>query len=248
MTQQGATASCPQDGRGYLRRHDRTEDVDVVGRSEPLDGGVEDLAWIWQSSVVHDDTGGPRGAEDPLERLAVAVQILDIRSDRLDLKTAAAQFRSELVERFPAGDECAAEALAAKAPNHAGADSRSGPDQQEMMGVNGLGHRSPPGRALERLSASAAFHGVESPDEHYAHLHEHWSPELFARAKSAQLRLAARQRALQVHGKRSTVANVLVARELRGFIWAATIDQAVNRTGLPLKTTIWKGAASAVRF
>jgi len=89
--------------------------------------------------------GGPWGAEDPFERLAVAVQILDIRADRLYLETAAAQFWGELVERFAAGDECAAEALAAEAPNHAGADSGSGPDQQEMMGVNRLGHMPPPG-------------------------------------------------------------------------------------------------------
>ncbi|HEX4107913.1 MAG TPA: Clp protease N-terminal domain-containing protein [Solirubrobacteraceae bacterium] len=27
--------------------------------SEPLDSGVEDLAWIWQGVVVHDDTGRP---------------------------------------------------------------------------------------------------------------------------------------------------------------------------------------------
>jgi hypothetical protein len=89
--------------------------------------------------------GGPWGAEDPFERLAVAVQILDIRTDRLYLKAAAAQFRSEPVERFAARDECAAEALPAEAPNQAGADSWSGPDQQEMMGVNRLGHLPPPG-------------------------------------------------------------------------------------------------------
>ena len=79
-----------------------------MGGPEPLDGGVEDLAWIWQGSVIHDDTGGPRGAEDPFECLAIAVQILDIRADRLYLKAAAAQFRGELVERCGAGDECAA--------------------------------------------------------------------------------------------------------------------------------------------
>jgi hypothetical protein len=101
---------------------------------KPLDGGVEDLAWIWQGGVVHDDTGCPWGAEDPFELLAVVVQILDIRSDRLYLKATAAQFRCELVERFASRDECAAEALATEAPNHTGADSWSGPDQQEMMG------------------------------------------------------------------------------------------------------------------
>jgi hypothetical protein len=143
--QQGAAAGCPQDGRGYLCRDDGAEDIDVMGGSKPLDGRAEDLAGIWQGSVVHDDTGGPWRAEDPFERLAVAVQILDIRTDRLYLEAAAAQFRGELVERFAAGDECAAEALAAEAPNHGGADSWSGPDQQEVMRVNSLGHIPPPG-------------------------------------------------------------------------------------------------------
>jgi hypothetical protein len=89
--------------------------------------------------------GAPRGAEDTFERLAVTVQILDIRPDRLYLKPAAAQSRGELVERFAAGDEGAAEALSTEAPNHTSADSRSGPDQQEMMGVNRLGHTPPSG-------------------------------------------------------------------------------------------------------
>ncbi|HVC06086.1 MAG TPA: hypothetical protein VND98_00650 [Solirubrobacterales bacterium] len=65
-----------------------------MGGSEPLDGCVEDLAWIWQGSVVHDDTGGTRGDEDPFERLAVAVQILHIRADRLYPKATVAQFRA----------------------------------------------------------------------------------------------------------------------------------------------------------
>ena len=71
------------------------------GGSEPLEGGVEDLTWIRQGSVLHDDTRGAWSGEDPLERLAVAVQILDIRTDRLHLKAAAAQFRGEPVERSP---------------------------------------------------------------------------------------------------------------------------------------------------
>ena len=77
--------------------------------------------------------------KDPLERRTVAVQISDVCDHRLDLKPVATQLSGELLERFAAGDECAAEALASEAPNHAGADSWSGPDQQEMMGVNRLG-------------------------------------------------------------------------------------------------------------
>jgi hypothetical protein len=129
-----------------------------------LHGGVEDLAWIRQGSVVHDYTGGPRGAEDPFERLAVAVQILDIRADRLYLKAAAAQFRGELVDGLTMGDECAAEALAAEAPNHAGADPWSRADQQEMLGVNRLGHIHLRVELSPGLSAWAAVPVVDSPD------------------------------------------------------------------------------------
>jgi len=42
-----------------LCRDDGADDVDVVGGSEPLDGGVEDPAGIWSGSVVYDDTGAP---------------------------------------------------------------------------------------------------------------------------------------------------------------------------------------------
>src|SRR6476646_11096751 len=38
--QKGAAAGCPQDGRGYLCRDDGAEDIDVVGGSEPPDGGL----------------------------------------------------------------------------------------------------------------------------------------------------------------------------------------------------------------
>jgi transposase len=50
-------------------------------------------------------------------------------------------------------------------------------------------------------------------------------PEPDERAWQAQVRLFHRWRHLTGHGKRSTVANVAVARELAGFIWAAMTDQ-----------------------
>jgi transposase len=50
-------------------------------------------------------------------------------------------------------------------------------------------------------------------------------PEPDERAWQAQVRLFHRWRHLTSHGKRSTVANVAVARELAGFIWAAMTDQ-----------------------
>ena len=50
-------------------------------------------------------------------------------------------------------------------------------------------------------------------------------PEPDQRAWQAQVRLFHRWRHLTGHGKRSTVANVAIARELAGFIWAAMTDQ-----------------------
>ena len=50
------------------------------------------------------------------------------------------------------------------------------------------------------------------------------------RAWQAQVRLYHRYRHLTEHGKRTTVANVAVARELVGFLWAAMTNQ-------PLRTT-----------
>jgi transposase len=50
------------------------------------------------------------------------------------------------------------------------------------------------------------------------------------RAWQAQVRLYHRHRHLTDHGKRSTVANVAVARELVGFLWAAMTDQPLRIT------------------
>jgi transposase len=50
-------------------------------------------------------------------------------------------------------------------------------------------------------------------------------PDVSTRAWRAQVRLASRHRSLTARGKRSTVANVAVARELTGFIWAAMTHQ-----------------------
>ena len=50
------------------------------------------------------------------------------------------------------------------------------------------------------------------------------------RAWQAQVRLHHRHRHLTDHGKRSTVANVAVARELVGFLWAAMTDQPLRIT------------------
>ncbi len=50
------------------------------------------------------------------------------------------------------------------------------------------------------------------------------------RAWQAQVRLYHRHRHLTEHGKRSTVANVAIARELTGFLWAAMTDQPLRAT------------------
>ena len=53
-----------------------------------------------------------------------------------------------------------------------------------------------------------------------------------ARAWQAQISLHHRHRHLTSHGKRSTVANVAVARELSGFMWAAMTHQPLREEGL----------------
>lgn len=78
-----------------------------------------------------------------------------------------------------------------------------------------------------RLLVEAAWHYRLRPSRsnRIAQLQAQVPPELFAHAWTAQVRLAGRHRALQANGKRSTVANIAVARELSGFIWAAMTRQ-----------------------
>lgn len=78
-----------------------------------------------------------------------------------------------------------------------------------------------------RLVVEAAWHYQHGPrvSKRISELQQHVPSDVFARAWTAQVRLAARHRALQAKGKRSTVANVAVARELCGFIWAAMTHQ-----------------------
>jgi transposase len=56
-------------------------------------------------------------------------------------------------------------------------------------------------------------------------------PQPDARAWQAQIRLHPRYRHLTGHGKRSTVATVAGARELTGFLWAASTDQPFAAAG-----------------
>ena len=78
-------------------------------------------------------------------------------------------------------------------------------------------------RHARRLLVEAAWHYCHRPRQstRAARLQEHVPPEVTTRAWQAQIRLHHRHRVLAEHGKRSTVANVAVARELTGFIWGA---------------------------
>lgn len=53
-------------------------------------------------------------------------------------------------------------------------------------------------------------------------------PPTSHRAWQAQVRLHRRYRDLTDHGKRSTVINIAIARELCGFLWAALTDQPIR--------------------
>jgi transposase len=78
-----------------------------------------------------------------------------------------------------------------------------------------------------RLLIEAAWHYRHAPRRPAA------GPQPDARAWHAQVRLHHRHRHLAEHGKRPTVANVAVARELLGFLWAAMTDQPLRATHDP---------------
>jgi transposase len=82
-------------------------------------------------------------------------------------------------------------------------------------------------RHARRLLIEAAWHDQHAPrvSQRIAAIRPHVPPDVCARAYRAQIRLHHRHRTLTAHGKRSTVANVAVARELAGFLWAAMTHQ-----------------------
>jgi transposase len=82
-------------------------------------------------------------------------------------------------------------------------------------------------RHARRLLIEAAWHYQHPPriSQRIAAVHPHVPPDVAERALSAQIRLHHRHHTLTDHGKRSTVTNVAVARELAGFIWAAMTRQ-----------------------
>ena len=82
----------------------------------------------------------------------------------------------------------------------------------------------PGNKHARRLLIEAAWHYRHAPRRPTS------GPEPDERAWHAQVRLHHRHRHLTDHGKRSTVANVAVARELVGFLWAAMTDQPLRAT------------------
>ena len=78
-----------------------------------------------------------------------------------------------------------------------------------------------------RLLIEAAWHYRHAPRRPTS------GPPPDERAWQAQVRLHHRHRHLAESGKRSTVANVAVARELAGFLWAAMTNQPLRATQNP---------------
>jgi transposase len=91
-------------------------------------------------------------------------------------------------------------------------------DQQHRGRITKCGNRH-----ARRLLVEAAWHYRHPPRRSpLARSLEPQVPTIVtARAWQAQVRLNHRHRTVIGHGKRSTLANVAVARELCGFLWAA---------------------------
>jgi transposase len=120
-------------------------------------------------------------------------------------------------------------------------DFRRFPSPRELMSFLGLtpteyssgqqrhrGHITKTGNQhARRLVIEAAWHYRHPPrrSARGRRAAQVAGPEVAARAWAAQIRLHHRQRDLLGHGKRSTVVNVAVARELVGFLWAAMTEQ-----------------------
>jgi transposase len=87
-------------------------------------------------------------------------------------------------------------------------------DQQHRGHITHAGNRH-----ARRLLIEAGWHYRHPPRRPKT------GPEPDERAWQAQVRLYHRYRHLTEHGKRTTVANVAIARELVGFLWAAMTGQ-----------------------
>jgi transposase len=92
-------------------------------------------------------------------------------------------------------------------------------DQQHRGHITRAGNRH-----ARRLLVEAAWHYRHAPRRPAT------GPQPDARAWNAQVRLHHRYRHLSEHGKRATVVNVAIARELVAFLWAAITDQPTTTT------------------
>jgi transposase len=83
-----------------------------------------------------------------------------------------------------------------------------------------------------RLLVEAAWHYRHRPRIN------HKAPPPTLRAWQAQVRLHHRYQHLTHHGKRTTVTNIAVARELTAFIWAEMTDQPVRQPTTPTEISL----------
>jgi transposase len=95
-------------------------------------------------------------------------------------------------------------------------------DQQHRGHITKAGNRH-----ARRLLVEAAWHYRHAPRRPAS------DPQPDERAWQAQVRLHHRYRHLSEHGKRSTVVNVAIARELVGFLWAAMTHQPLTTRDQP---------------
>ena len=98
-------------------------------------------------------------------------------------------------------------------------------DQQHRGHITKAGNRH-----ARRLLVECAWHYRHAPRRPAT------GPQPDERAWQAQVRLHHRYRHLTEHGKRSTVVNVAIARELVGFLWAAMTDQPLTTRDQPKET------------
>jgi transposase len=99
-------------------------------------------------------------------------------------------------------------------------------DQQHRGHITKAGNRH-----ARRLLVEAAWHYRHAPRLPAS------GPPPDERAWQAQVRLHHRSRHLLEHGKRPTVINVAIARELVGFLWAAMTDQPLRAPDQPTTTS-----------
>ncbi|HVI35522.1 MAG TPA: IS110 family transposase [Gaiellales bacterium] len=106
------------------------------------------------------------------------------------------------------------------------ASEYSSGDQQHRGHITKAGNRH-----ARRLLIEAAWHYRHAPRRPAS------GTQPDERAWQAQVRLHHRSRHLLEHGKRTTVVNVAIARELVGFLWAAMTDQPLRATDTPTATS-----------